>query len=752
MLSCNKTAVRAALAGTLALSLSILSGCGLGTPYTGIPMDANGSGTPVVGMLHGGPNPISGATVTLYTTNSTGYGTAATAVTSTTSHSDGSFSLPTVGTPCPAGEFAYVTAYGGNTGSISNPSSLLMVPIGLCTANYTYGGASPNFTNTYTGPNLWINEVTTAVSAYALGQFMTVTDAGVVNISAPANNHGTASSSSSSPSAAGLAHAFANALAIVNISTGMPNAYTNGGTSATTGGVVPVAELLLLGNILQACVNSNGPTLPLANTATANGGTPCDQLYSLTTPPQAMITPLPTPTNTMQAMLDLAKFPNPSVNTWNSGCTAAGSGTVSATSCIFALAASVGSGYQVALSSAPPDWSLAITYGPGYGAASPGSLGLSAPAYVALDYSDDVYVLNFDAFNSSTNGATTWTNFVGIQNNGAPIFSTAKDTTDILIKIIATDTAGHVIGAEDATSTSPNNYVYVYDTTAGTLTKAITGGGAQPSAIAIDPFNNIFLANSTTNGINLRKVTYTAPSTWTFSTQTTTAPTQQILALAFNSNLDLYELGYGGTTPNVYMLPNMGTPTAPALATAPTIYTLPSGSATTTAFGIGANSSGNAFVVDSHGVVPITKGTNSATTVGSTVTSTTTVTSGTPTALPPVVTSNYNHYLSVDGANWVFSGDGANNSAATGVSVYDSVDNLALGTYKGCAIPSGTTCAVYSSTSNAGVPMQGTRGTAIDSSGDIWVVSTGSQNLTELIGAAAPTWPGLSMAKFGLPQ
>jgi len=49
-------------------------------------------------------------------------------------------------------------------------------------------------------------------------------------------------------------------------------------------------------------------------------------------------------------------------------------------------------------------------------------------------------------------------------------------------------------------------------------------------------------------------------------------------------------------------------------------------------------------------------------------------------------------------------------------------------------------------------PMASPRDAAIDSSGDIWVVSGNTADLTELIGAAAPAWPGLSMAKFGLPQ
>jgi len=80
--------------------------------------------------------------------------------------------------------------------------------------------------------------------------------------------------------------------------------------------------------------------------------------------------------------------------------------------------------------------------------------------------------------------------------------------------------------------------------------------------------------------------------------------------------------------------------------------------------------------------------------------------------------------------------------------VYDVADGgLALGTYKGCLV-SGTACGTGASAS----PIFSPRGAGIDSAGDVWVVSGAAHTLTELIGVAAPTWPGISMVKFGRPQ
>jgi hypothetical protein len=734
------------LAGLAAFGLSLLAGCGAGTlAPTGT---ATGSiASPMSGILHGGPNPIVGATITLYTTSGSGYGAAATAVATTTTDSSGffNFTLPANIVACPAGQYAYIGAYSGSTGAFANnPNTLLMAPIGACSDNYTVTGSGP-FVNTYTGSSLWIDELSTAISAYTLGRFMTVTNAGVINIGAPANNLATASTSS--PAAAGLAHAFANALSIINTQTGQPNGYTHGGSSKTTGGVIPVAEIYLLGNILQTCVNSTGVTG--TNTATANDGSGCGSLFSFTTPPQAGAA---VPTNTLQAMVNLARYSSPSISTWNTNCTAATGGTNTTTGCLFGLAAPSGA-YVGALTSAPPDWALAVVYTSGYGAQTASCTstcpGLTYPFYVALDYSDNVYVLNYNASAAtSPNSASTWTNIIGMGYDGTPLFSSAEDTTHKAIAIIGTDLAGHVFGA-NTVSSSP--VVQVYSALTGAVVASPAYNNSLPLAIAADPFNNIYVG-SFDAGVNLRKLAYTGPSsapTYVISTATSAGPTEPPYQIAVDSNLDIYEFEAGSlngasTTNYVCLLTNQST-TPYTYMSAPGTYTNCTGSSATlmgsssNAAGIGVNSSNGAFAIDSAGITPITK---------TGATGSATIATGTPTALPSVGadTQLYSRYLSVDGNNWVYSVDGGN-GGLSGVSVYDSVDNIALGTYKGCYV-SGGVCG----TTAGSAPMVSPRGAAIDSSGDVWVVSGAGADLTELIGAAAPTWPDLSMAKSGLPQ
>jgi len=765
-------------AGVATFGLLLLSGCGVGSLAAGSDSPVGGGTNGLMGgILHGGPNPISGATITLYTTTSSGYGATATAVATTVTNTNGAWSLtlPTNIVACPSGEYAYVAAYGGATGAqAANANSLLMVPIGACSSNYTSTGSGP-YVNTYIGPTLFMNELTTAISAYTLGNFMTLTTTSActplctVNIGAPANNHGTASvgSSSVAPTAAGLGHAFANALSLINVNTGQPNAYTNGGSSASTGGVIPDAEIYLLGNILQACVNSTGVTG--SNSGTSNDSSGCGKLFSFTTPPSG-VSGSSTPTNTLQAMLDLAKYPVPTVNTWPTNCNgASGSGTTTATQCLFNIATS--QAYPGGLTSPPPDWALAVVYTSSYGlnttsttpacTTSPNCPGLTYPFYVALDYQDNVYVLNYDA-NASTlpQSASTWTNIIGITNGGAPIFATPEDTSHKAISIIGTDLAQHVFGA-NAVASSPT--IQVYSATSGAILATPSYNNSEPLAVAADPFNNLYVATYIET-VNLRKFAYSgtptspvyaAPTTYSAISLTTAGGPYQ---LVFDSNLDLYEYldpAYGGSgSPYACLLTNQSSSTYTYMSAAPSpAYTncttggnnavaIPGNTGSgVIAAGIAPTSTNGALAIGSTGMTKLTRS-------GSTIAAAST------TALPAVTGGIlYNRYVSVDGKDWGYSADGGNGQVS-GVSVFDSTDTLALGTYKGCFVYTATsiTCGTVNSAGATQAPMASPRATGIDSSGDIWVVSGNTQSLTELIGAAAPTWPGLSMAKAGLPQ
>ena len=120
------------LAGTLAAVA--LAGCGLGTQATS---SSDLAGATINGKTFGGPNPIIGATVKLYTTgdssgNSTGYGVAtmreeANPVNNGANYPSGdtdvygNFSFAP-GYTCPAGQFAYIVSAGGNTGASATAS------------------------------------------------------------------------------------------------------------------------------------------------------------------------------------------------------------------------------------------------------------------------------------------------------------------------------------------------------------------------------------------------------------------------------------------------------------------------------------------------------------------------------------------------------------------------------------------------------------------------------------------------------
>lgn len=737
------------LAGICGSVLALTAtGCGVNGTMAGGPGGAvaQAASGQLSGILHGGPNPISGATVTLYFTGTSGYGLGATAVASTTTDVNGSFTLGNPSSSCPSGGYAYVTSYGGNTGAnAANPNVLLMVPVGACSAIYT---------PTYNGSSLWIDELTTAVSAYALGNFTTIGGNGSVSIGAPANNTGTASPGTpgvaGTQSAAGLAHAFANALAIINNHTGQVNAYTHGGSTVATGGVIPQAEISLLGNILQACVNSTG--VSGSNSATANDGTPCGKLFSLTTPPQIGAV---TPSNTLQAMLDLAKYPRPALNTWNSTCTAAGGGTTTATSCLFGLAPSTVA-YSPALTSAPPDWSLAIVYSNGYGGV-PSNPGIRYPVYVALDYNDNVYVLNWSDNQNSGVHASTNTNIVALGFDGTPIFSSTPDTTDLYTATLATDTNGHVLTANNSAST---NNVLVYSSTSGTLLQsiAIGGGSFSPRAVVADPFNSLYTAGANTSS-KVHQFTY---STGTSSYNTTSNVLQLssaasgAYAMVMDANYDLYELSQSSSPAVVYVQNGNSSSlgSAPTFAATGTTITGTFTGSTSSGGGIAihcpclGSSTNSAYLLNSPATL---NGSGQATllTPGSSSIAAGSVVSTLSTA--GAAASPKYQYAAVDGNGWVYTVDGV--YQPSGVTVFDTVDSLTFGLYKGCFVSAGVCAASGSSAVDQPTSL------AVDSAGDLWVTSGDSGTgatptgfLTEFIGAAAPTWPGLSMAKFGLPN
>jgi hypothetical protein len=452
-----------------ALCVSALTGCGANGNFTqGLGTDTAVGG--LSGRVHGGPNPVTGATVTLYATstvsspnagNSYGYGQPGTVLGSTTTNSSGSFSFTGTEIACPAGQQAYIVAAGGHTGSLTtNSAALLMAALGPC-ANLTEGSGS-------SATQVTIDEPTTIAAAYALSGFMTLNGT-AVNISAPAaNNAATAActltgNATNSCAASGLAHAFLNAANLVNAATGVANSVLP--TNATA--VVPQALINTLGNSVEACINSNG---------TITGTTaPCAVLMINTTPSEVAS---PTaPTNTLQALLDLAWYPSMATGSGNTGAplgSAAGDANPSAaTTALYNIAAS-NAYYAPALTASPVDFTLAIAY-PETGAMW-GS---------AADIHDNIYVYDNETpvtvFSLSSNGAANWS---------TPTGTTAGCGSFGFRCSLAADTLGN-LWVVDTSGVTEMSTAGVVGTTVAPLT------GSKLESGSVDMGNNVWLAVQT---------------------------------------------------------------------------------------------------------------------------------------------------------------------------------------------------------------------------------------------------------------
>jgi hypothetical protein len=345
------------------------------------------------GKVLSGTTPVAGAQVQLYSVGQTGYGSAPTPVLSAPVATDtsGAFTF-TYNCPTAPGDLVYLVASGGNPGAGANPSLQLMASVGSC------GTAA-------TTSNVVINEVTTVASAYALAQFA------APNASAPGISVGsTTSISGGLGNSGGLARAMKTVLNLMDPGTGMALSITPfykalGGTS---GGVlnssyVPQARINTLANILNACVSSNGSSgscASLFTAATAAGGT--------------------APADTLQAILSIAQH----------------QGSNAAT--LYGLSSS-GAPFQPSLSSAPTDWTLALTFTGGGMGNDPANNNPGAVANVVgatLDASGNIWlqsanpcavtiVLEFDnqgnGLSPAATAANTYCGGYQPQFNGVPV-------------------------------------------------------------------------------------------------------------------------------------------------------------------------------------------------------------------------------------------------------------------------------------------------------------------------------------------
>ena len=248
-ISARRPFVRAA-AGIALTSSLWLAGCGIGSSSTG--SDLTSASISIGGHVHGGQQPVTGSHIALFATSSgtagaAGYGGSANLLATTTTDSNGNFNIASSLT-CPSTQQAYIVATGGNPGlatGTDNSAIFLVAALGPCPVS---------------SDTVDIDEVTTVAAAYALSGFVPAGGAGMTEAAVTGTSAGgsMAGVTTSSTNPQGIIDAFANANNIVNFTTGL--AYTVPPSNAGSGGgVVPQSTIHALADILQTCVNSSGP-------------------------------------------------------------------------------------------------------------------------------------------------------------------------------------------------------------------------------------------------------------------------------------------------------------------------------------------------------------------------------------------------------------------------------------------------------------------------------------------------------------
>jgi hypothetical protein len=470
----------------LVLSSSVvLSGCVASSYVSNNTVQTGGrQGTAFQGRVHGGQQPIVGASVYLYAANTTGnagpgiaasIGNASISLLNSgtkdgggnyyvTTDSGGNFSI-TGDYVCPSAiSQVYIYSVGGNPGAGINPAAGLLAGLGSCGAL-----SSTAF--------VMVNEVSTIATAYSIAGF--ATDATHV------------SSSGSTLAQTGIANAFQNVTNLETLSTGAALTATPAGN-----GAVPQTLLDTLANILASCVNGTGAVTGPANP------TPC---YTLFNDAQSSGASGSVPSDTASAAINIAHNPGSNI------------------SALFSLP-TTNPPFEPAILSLqqPNDFTVVLAFAGG---------GMNEPTHLAIDASGDVWAANQDsdvtelsstgAFLSGATGydvgvtghligiAVDPSGNVWVVNNLTP--SIIELSSDGSVLSGASGFTGGVIGPTGiAIDGSGNAWISVSETPASGVAELSNSGAALsgakgytstgflfPDAIAIDDSGNVWAATST---------------------------------------------------------------------------------------------------------------------------------------------------------------------------------------------------------------------------------------------------------------
>jgi streptogramin lyase len=440
------------------------------------------------GRVHGGQQPVSGASIQLYAVGSSGNDSAATPLIPAGSYAlggapscvasgtttcypnvltngGGSFSI-TGDYTCPsANAQVYIVSSGGNPGlsaGTTNSNLVMMAALGSC------GSLS---SSSY----IFIDEVTTAAAAWTLAPF--ATDA--THIGASATN------------ATGIANAFQNAQLLADTTTGMA-------ATLPANLTIETGKLYSLANALASCVNSSGGgnCSPLFSAATPTGGTAPADTFT------AALNVVKNPGHNVGAVFNAIGAPRPyandlaqAPNDWTMSMTVSGGGL----NLPMALGVDA-QGYVWAASQAGPLSEFTAQGTPvsttGYGASiSPDPL--TQVQGLTIDSNNNIWIANY---NSLYNGAGSVTEVLGSQSGSAGSFVTGTNGTPTFFDssisypaAISSNASGEIFIANNGSSSAT-----IYNTS-GQLVMGSVGSSsnlyATPLGIAADASGGFWLSD-----------------------------------------------------------------------------------------------------------------------------------------------------------------------------------------------------------------------------------------------------------------
>ena len=643
------------------------------------------AGAFITGNVHGGRQPISNATVTVYAMGKNGYGSAGAALASTTTDLNGNFSFgPGSGNTyaCPAAnsttlsQSLYIVASGGNPNGASGSSNLatylMTVLQGNCNTVIT------------TQPQIIVNELTTVASMFALQQFFTpsATVGGTFGTSATNNQ--------------GLLNAIATAGNLINLPVGVPvasSSATGAVAGYTTNPVVTItpeeAKVDTLANILAACVNTNGAS-------TTSPPSTCGTLFSSVASPAV--------SDTLQAAYYLATNPTSTV---------AGTSNIAG---LYALS-SASAPYQPTLTAAPTDWTLGITYGST--SAQGSTFLLTKPENLAIDSTGNIWIDNY----ASTVSGTVGNSITELSPAGVPLKQIFTGTALRGSFSIILDPSNNVWATNYGTTTVASGGLgtnVVEYTAAGVSNSFTTNAG--PTAIASDGAGNIFIPTTSATGgaADLESIQAGSAS----GTKATVVSTGAIVDSSFSEiAIDSNETIYVSTAASATSASKGTTQflNIPGTNTFSSVITAVGGQASAEPIAV---DNVNKVWVGSYSSVATNTGQVSNINANATGTNFTSSTAVTATADPAL---NTIQKLALDGAQnvWVASGT----TTASGVSELSNTGSILS--------PANTIGFAHT--------FNGVDKVAIDGSGNVWVGNTGTTAtaavpafITEIVGQAVP--------------